>query len=417
MEKNSSIDNNVNKDINIQAKTNRVSRDIIENENDISNNTKTILVQTLIQLYRTGFRKLIPLHADSRRANVYDNLISEHEITQFPSAEGKPVRIIYENVNFWTETRLQEKSHLFFNVATTFGLTDLKDSKGRALYLYGVDIDSRQAYDALKSLLETLNGITFVVKSHKDYGYHFYILTPVFHEAMGRASFKLNAEIEIKTDLSLGTMHLPNSRHRKYPYWNYRRVSTAEQIYIDEEDTIFQKIINAMSDYLRKEPTEDNILTLDAYPSQSNPPVQQQQALPPSKSLSNEHIEKAIEIILNDSNSYVEHARNDLIYGLAGHLFYNHISQSTATMLVGRLCKKADDEEMDSRLDVVSETYNKGKIGKPLRGISQLRYILTNGLWRGLNIEARCCCDCHKKEQALEVAPNSAANAKTTLIT
>ena len=222
-------------------------------------------------------------------------MISEHEIKQFPSAEGKPVRIIYENPNFWTEKRLQEKSHLFYNVATTFGLTDLKDSKGRVLYLYGVDIDSRQAYEALMSLLETLKGITFVVKSHKEYGYHFYILTPVFHEAMGRASFKLGAEIEIKTDLSLGTMHLPNSRHRKYPYWNYRRVSTAEQIYIDEDDTIFQKIINAMYDYLRKEPTEDNILTLDTYPSQSNPPVQQQLALQPSKSLSIEHIEKAIE--------------------------------------------------------------------------------------------------------------------------
>ncbi|MGA9845141.1 MAG: hypothetical protein WBQ25_22785, partial [Nitrososphaeraceae archaeon] len=162
MEKNSSIDNNVDKDLNLQTKTNRLTRDIIENESDIPNNSKTILVQTLIQLYRIGFRKLIPLHVDSRRANVYDNLISEHEITQFPSAEGKPVRIIYENVNFWTETRLQEKSHLFYNVATTFGLTDLKDSKGRALYLYGVDIDSRQAYEALKSLLETLNGITFV---------------------------------------------------------------------------------------------------------------------------------------------------------------------------------------------------------------------------------------------------------------
>ena len=154
--------------MNLQTKTNRLTRDIIENESDIPNNSKTILVQTLIQLYRTGFRKLIPLHADSRRANVYDNLISEHEITQFPSAEGKPVRIIYENVNFWTETRLQEKSHLFYNVATTFGLTDLKDSKGRALYLYGVDIDSRQAYDALKDLIEILKGITFVVKTHKD---------------------------------------------------------------------------------------------------------------------------------------------------------------------------------------------------------------------------------------------------------
>jgi hypothetical protein len=230
---------------------------------------------------------------------------------------------------------------------------------------------------------------------------------------MGRASFKLGAEIEIKTDLSLGTMHLPTSRHRKYPYWNYRRVSTAEQIYIDEEDTIFQKIINAMSNYLRKEPTEDNILTLDAYPSQSNTQVQQRQALPPSKSLSNEHIEKAIEIILSDSNSYVEHARNDLIYGLAGHLFYNHISQSTATMLVGRLCKKADDEEMDSRLDVVSETYNKGKIGKPVRGISQLRYILTK---YNNEDESRVNEILAKLNNALEIRPETAITGTTSIV-
>ena len=70
---------------------------------------------------------------------------------------------------------------------------------------------------------------------------------------MGPASFKLGAEIEIKTDLSLGMMHLPTSRHRKYPYWNYKRVSTAEQIYVDEEDTVFQKIISAISEYLRKD--------------------------------------------------------------------------------------------------------------------------------------------------------------------
>jgi hypothetical protein len=71
-----------------------------ESANDVSKISKTISLQTLIQLYRSGFRKLIPLFADSRRANVYDNLISEQEIKQFPSAEGKPVRIIYENASF-----------------------------------------------------------------------------------------------------------------------------------------------------------------------------------------------------------------------------------------------------------------------------------------------------------------------------
>ena len=105
--------------------------------------------------------------------------------------------------------------------------------------------------------------------------------------------------------------------------------------------------------------------------------IRQQVELQPIRSLSTEHIKKAIEIILSDSNSYVEHARNDFIYGLAGHLFHFDVSQSTATILVSRLCQKANDEEMNSRLDVVSETYNKGKLGKPVRGISQLRHILT----------------------------------------
>lgn len=182
----------------------------------------------------------MPLLSDSKIPNVYDHLITDEEIKAFPSAEGKPVRIIHQNPNFWTEVRLKEKSHLFYNVATTFGLTDIRDSKGNPLYLYGVDVDTKEAYEGLKDLIETLKGFTFVVKSHKEYGYHFYILTPIFHEAMGRASFKLGAEIEIKTDLSLGMMH------RKHPYWKYERVSTAEQIYVDEDDKVFQEIIKKM---------------------------------------------------------------------------------------------------------------------------------------------------------------------------
>lgn len=209
---NSSINNNVKNNINVNREAREVAEDSVEPTSNASINSSTIQIEILTQLYRAGFKKLVPLCADSKRANVYDNLLSEDEFKMFPSAEGKPVRIIYENVKFWTEMRLQEKSHLFFNVATTFGPTNMKDSKGRALYLYGVDIDTRQAYNALKDLIEILKGITFVAKSHKEYGYHFYILTPVFHEAMGRASFKQDAEIEIKTDLSLGTIHLHLNR-------------------------------------------------------------------------------------------------------------------------------------------------------------------------------------------------------------
>src|SRR5438128_11714144 len=83
-------------------------------------NSKTIPAEFLIQLYRAGFRKLVPLLSDSKRANVHGDLITEDEIKQFPLAEDKPVRIIHQNPSFWSEPRLLEKACLFHNLATTF---------------------------------------------------------------------------------------------------------------------------------------------------------------------------------------------------------------------------------------------------------------------------------------------------------
>ncbi|MGC2575427.1 MAG: hypothetical protein WA364_28300 [Candidatus Nitrosopolaris sp.] len=338
---------------------------------------KTISSNDIIRLYDAGFRKLVPLLPDSKIPNVHDHLITEEEIKAFPSAEGRPVRIIHQKPNFWTEARLKEKSHLFYNVATTFGITDLKDPKGKSLYLYGVDIDSRQAYEALKDLIQTLIGMTFVAKTHKEYGYHFYVLSPIFHEPLGPANFKLGAEIEVKTDMSLGTMHLPLSRHRSYPYWNYTKVSTAENIYVDEEDAVFQKIIKGMSGFLRKEPTEENTLSLDAYvPSNDGTLSALQQKQRPNKNLKPEQIDKVVDIIVNRTNSYVIHSRNDFVYGLSGHLFHNGISELSTSCIVGKLCKAANDEDVNDRLDVVAETYKKGNAGKLIKGISQLKYLI-----------------------------------------
>jgi hypothetical protein len=207
--------------------------------------SKTISYDVLFQLYTAGFRKLIPLLPAGSIPNVYDRLITDEECRS-PYAERNPFRFIYQNPNFWTEARLKEKSHLFYKVATTFGLTDLKDSEGRPLYLYGVDIDSRRAYEALRELIQTLKGITYVVKSHREYGYHFYVLTPILHQSLGPGNFKLGAEIEVKTDMSFGIMDLPPSTHRRYPYWNYTRISTAENIYVDEQDAVFQKVIKGL---------------------------------------------------------------------------------------------------------------------------------------------------------------------------
>ena len=73
----------------------------------------------------------------------------------------------------------------------------------------------------------------------------------------------------------------------------------------------------------------------------------------------------------------MEHQIQDRVLSLVSSVWssgalVSQPSEQNATLLVGRLCKKANDEEMSSRPDVISEIYNKGKIGKPVRGISQL---------------------------------------------
>lgn len=64
-------------------------------DNTTIEKTNTIPIDIIIQLYNAGLRKLVPLLHDSKRANVYDHLITDEEIKAFPSAEGKPVCIIF----------------------------------------------------------------------------------------------------------------------------------------------------------------------------------------------------------------------------------------------------------------------------------------------------------------------------------
>lgn len=82
------------------------------NNDRMIGNRKTVPLELLIQLYKAGFRKLVPLLPNSKGANVYGDLITEEEFKQFPSAEGKPVRIIYQHPGFWSQARLQEKAYL-----------------------------------------------------------------------------------------------------------------------------------------------------------------------------------------------------------------------------------------------------------------------------------------------------------------
>jgi hypothetical protein len=308
--------------------------------NTSSANNGTIPISLLLQYHTAGIRKLVPLNQDSQTANVYDSLITQEELNQYKEAEGKPVRIIHKKPNFWTEARLIAEQLRFHNVASTFGITDLYDSKGRTLYLYGVDVDTEAAYERLKHLIEELKLKTIVVKSYKPHGYHFYILTPAKHESLNGLYFKLGLEIEIKADMSLGTMTLPTSVHRKYQSYVYQHLGLTDKVLIDEDDSVYKKIMQLMSDCIRSR------LNSEAADKSAEAQLQKEQVVLRSfKPLNDEQTAKTCEYIVTKTNSYIEHTRNDFVYGLSGHCFHNGISQLSTINLVARICSSANDPE------------------------------------------------------------------------
>jgi hypothetical protein len=105
--------------------------------------------------------------------------------------------LVYENPNYWSWEKLISESSTFKKVGTVFGKTHVEGEKGLELYLNGFDGDSEyvnqilnsdQIQDAIlrdkiqnlisktgsKSLFDFLRKNTVVVKTRKEFGFHFY---------------------------------------------------------------------------------------------------------------------------------------------------------------------------------------------------------------------------------------------------
>ena len=67
---------------------------------------------------------------------------------------------IYSNPDFWTEEKLTQNYWRFSNIATTFGITHVQETKDD-LYLHCLDIDSDNVLSILFDLLNELKSRTF----------------------------------------------------------------------------------------------------------------------------------------------------------------------------------------------------------------------------------------------------------------
>jgi hypothetical protein len=76
------------------------------------------------------------------------------------------------------------------------------------------------------------------------------------------------------------------------------------------------------------------------------------------------------------ASAYRNGNRNDIIFALSGFLRHGGFVLGAAETVVKELCKITDDEEIENRLAVMRNTYNKANDGKPITGRNGLIKLL-----------------------------------------
>ena len=251
---------------------------------------------------------------------------------------------------------------MFQGVATVLGKSRVKDESGKDLYLNAIDIDSDKVFTRLarvanssKSndgkdvyLVDKLCKSTYATKTKKRFGYHIYWFSHEQNKPIRTKDCRLGCEFEIKTDNS-SHLTLPPSRYRDYPDFHYKSVG---QNAIFLNDKLYKVFIDLLSDFIREKP---------AMPCTHN--INQ-----PFESVNGITSEESSQIALILASAYRSGSRNDIIFVLSGFLLHRGFVQNAAEAIVKDICKLTNDEEVENRLVVVRNTYNKANDGKPIIG-------------------------------------------------
>jgi hypothetical protein len=323
----------------------------------------------LINFHKLGF-KLIPLSIDNE-----------------PIISWTPV---YEDPNFWSLKNIVSESPKFNNVATVFGKTHVKDEKGLELHLNVFDGDSQYVYQIInsatiqdplikakvehlitksgsESLFDFLIKTTVVVKTRKEFGYHFYWFSHMQNPRMRAEDCMQGREFEIKTDKGSGHSTLPPSTHRNDHEFRYSHVGRRDKIAVIDE--LYDILTQLLSECL----IEENKTNFNY---QSNGTK--------IKTFANFYHSKCV--ILKDDqitdsvseliDYYHQGHRDAFTFDFSGFAFKQYIAEESAARIVKELCIKTNDLETESRLDVIHRTYFNGANGSDISGSSGLKKII-----------------------------------------
>ena len=342
----------------------------------------TIPVDILIDLSRKPF-KLVPIAADGITPNV-KNLLTEEErtrsIKRSMDAKEHPVTEIYVDPNFWNAERIINEAWRFQNVASTFGLTKLKDSEDKPLYLIMLDIDSEHVFNILinSDLFGELVRRTYAIKTRKPYGYHFWWLLHNNYESIGSSDCNKGYEFEFKTDNKRGLGALLG-RHRNDPDFSYSRLpESAHQPEVC--DDLYDRIVLVLEKEgcLRLDRRGKNKIGDEKQDDGYDKNEEAGSATTTSHTTTINLTEVQIISIVNLFKSIkFESSRQNFVLGLSGYLFHNRISLDSTVNVVSNFCRVTCDEETTSRLAAVNYTFTKGNHGAEIIGITLLREVLS----------------------------------------
>ena len=264
-----------------------------------------------------------------------------------------------------TGERLRKNSHLFYNVATIFGKSHIKDKDGNDIFLNCLDIDSDEAFTRLTkisingkdvNLIDELCKSTYVTKTKKENGYHVYWFSHRQNKPIQTSDCKSGSEFEIKTGNG-GHCTLPPSSHRADSSFHYKSVG---QNMIAINDNLYEDLLHHLSHFIIEKPSK-----------------RVNHLKPCSMQLHNEASPSDCSRIASAiASAYRNGSRNEIIFALSGYLWHQNVKLEIAKAIVRELGKITDDDEMENRLEVVRRTYEKANAGELITARNKLTEVL-----------------------------------------
>jgi DNA replicative helicase MCM subunit Mcm2 (Cdc46/Mcm family) len=295
---------------------------------------------------------------------------------------------IYENPEYWIDEKNIVDSPKFYNIATTFGKTHLKDSQGYQ-HLAGLDSDSEGATKLLEtpidaitdpvvkgkllnlyfryghpvtantSLLAFLKQVTLVVKTRKQCGYLILWHSHIQHHSIRTEDCKPGYQFEIKTGKALAT--LPPSTHRDDSTRTFRYsfdCAQTKEKKIAVIDELHEIVIALLKVSLRSDSTsklDGNGKAKDNHNSgNKNAPAT------PLHDLSEQMIQ---DNVISLTPYYTNGYRNNFALYFSGTTWHAGISEGSASKILLQIATNTHDEEIQSRLATLHGTYEKGYNG------------------------------------------------------